>query len=343
MDVLQRAAADQLANQASLQALIAKEADEKAKAMQKASAARGPRVRWRYYTDTVPEHPSREPVDRENGAVPEAPRPDGVEKDEGNMVKNEDNKDVKAEEGDRKAEEGKCTRVGRCTLAFVEMTPDTVPIEYRRKTLNSIVRPPGDMCVKSDGSMQQRVRGLTPEEKAQIACEPSALAEAGSVRSSRLGCASATSIGHRVLGAVDTAIRGKLRTHYGEMSRVVESVDGFQGTQDIAAQEIAATCVPDSLRGVHGGAVAGVDMHRQAGARVGGLDISRGAGSTIPGTLPGSSMPGKMDIDSVSVGGVMGNAGWSAGHPMNSYMQNSLTDSCPHYPTYRHSASNVLK
>lgn len=292
VDVLQRAAADQLANQASLQALIAREADLKAKANQKASAARGPRIRWRYYTDLVPGPGGTSPADA--AAAGPSTTAHGASESGAKEEKGED-------EGE------KCTRVGRCTFAFVEMTPDTVPPEYRRQTLNSVLRPPPDMCLKSDGSMQQRVRRLTPQEKAETAGE--AAPGSGAARLSGPGSTSAaSSIEQRVLGAVEGAISGKLRKQYGEMSRVVESVDGYQGNQATAAQHIAAMCVPDPMRGMHGCAVAGVGMQGQGGAHVGAMDLDMSMNGCDT-ALPGTSIAGMGGMDLSNVGGSM-DTGW---------------------------------
>ena len=281
VDVLQRAAADQLANQASLQALIAREADLKAKANQKASAARGPRVRWRYYTDFVPDPGGVVPAD---DAVPDAAV--------GPSTSAQVPCVMGVKEQNRAGES--YARVGRCTLAFVEMTPDTVPPVYRRQTLNSVLRPPKDMCVKADGTMQQRVRRLTPQEKAQTAGEASASGVASATLSSQQGSdtAVAGSVEDRMLGAVGGAVTGKLRQQYGEMSRVVESVDGYQGMQATAAQHIASMCAPDSMRGMHGGATACVGMQDQGGAHVaGGMDADMPINGHT-GAFPGNSIGG---------------------------------------------------
>lgn len=289
VDVLQRAAADQLANQASLQALIAREADLKAKANQKASAARGPRVRWRYYTDFVPDPGGTLPEDSAasdaGGASTSAREPSG-------SCDKEQNGD-----GER------CTRVGRCTLAFVEMTPDTVPPQYRRQALNSVLRPPKDMCVKADGTMQQRVRRLTPQEKAQTAAKAPALGGAGGAGVPWQGSVVASSVEDRMLGAVRGAITGKLRQQYGEMSRVVESVDGYQGMQATAAQHIESMCAPDPMRGLHGSATACIGMQGQGGAQAGAMDVDM----TINGAFPGTSIGGMNNL-----GGTV-DARWQSG------------------------------
>jgi hypothetical protein len=337
-DVLRRAAADQLANQASLRALIAREEDLKAKAIQKASAARGPRIRWRYYTDTVPVASGAAPADAAaTGAAPST-YTSGASCGAGSDVCS------KGEDGTEQRNREKSTRVGRCMLAFVEMTPDTVPSEYRPRTLNDALHAPKDICVKSDGSMQQRVRRLMPQEKAQTAGESAAsrsgLRQDGthslSCQGQEAACSNSKTT-DRMLGIVEAAITGKLRQQYGDMSFVVESVDGFQGMHAMAAQHIATMCVPDPLRGMHGGDMTSVGILDQGGAHVAravDVDMSTNGhhaalqSSSIKGSLGGgmgmnlnNNIGGVMDWQqgcspSLGVAGLSGCGDWKSSMPV---------------------------
>ena len=106
-----------------------------------------------------------------------------------------------------------------------------------------------------------------------------------------------------MLGAVRGAITGKLRQQYGEMSRVVESVDGYQGMQATAAQHIESMCAPDPMRGLHGGATACIVMQGQGDAQAGAMDVDM----TINGAFPGTSIGGMNNL-----GGTV-DARWQSG------------------------------
>eukprot|EP00892_Ulva_mutabilis_P001497 jgi/Ulvmu1/11348/UM075_0008.1 len=227
VDVLKRAAADQLANTASLEAMLMREENLKARALAMRPKQTAPRIRWRSFSEAT---------------AAAAPTPSA------GAAHSMD--DPAAGGG---GEQG-MQRVSHVTAEFVDMPPDAVPALYRPQHVNTVFRPPADVCMRPDGTAQPRVRRLAAAESAG-ATPPQATARPDGTQV----CAS----------MMETSVLRR----YGDIGRMCAGIDGMHmvlgdagcaraalGDCDSTVATVGASPLHGGLQGTLNGYVGGLDL-----------------------------------------------------------------------------------